>query len=528
MGINCWDAFVTYFSSLKNFYVNNKNDLKTIQLISSSLQLLVEDNKYGTLVSVSIGDIVAAKYQYDGLWYRAKVLSIEKNAFKVQFIDFGNSDLSYSLKTLPEELTTYHEMAYQCKLLDNVDVEDHIVTTNNEVFDAVFEFITSVEFNLTFSNKDKHNVIRMEWDDKNIKTILNNIISRGITLHVFETLKQFDQFGQKMQVDLIYVESINEFYVETVQCKEIKNKIEYEISNRTSWIPVTEFKIGKMAIAKSINDNRWYRVRILDKLEEGQYNCYSIDYGVQEKCAEFYEAEGYLESAPPFIKRCSLYLPKQFKTKHLLSSLSKSFLDEMSVCTDRKITMKVVKVGDPCIVELNINDLNVFDIIKPMSVFVFRVFHFNAFVVQVDTPGRQFVIKKLNNCKQLSEAKHLKIGKMYGAYVDEQWCRVLLEKKINQQLMTVMMVDMGCINIEVEKLFALPRDLAEINYISLCCTLYLERYRYSTKSLRQICDNGKTKFTMVVLQSNYVDGHHVELFLNGKNIKKSIRRKIEL
>jgi len=525
MGINRWDAYVTYFSSLKNFYVNNKNDLQTIQDISTSLQLL-EENESSTLDSVHIGDLVAAKYEYDGLWYRAKVLSIEKNAFTVQFIDYGNSELSLNLKKLPEKLANYRQMAYQCKL-DNVDDEDHIVVSNNEVYGIVFEFITSVEFVLTFSNKDKHNVIKMEWDDRNIKTILNNIISFGITFQTYETLKQFDQFEAKMQVNLIYVASINEFYVETEYSEEIKNKIEYELENRTVWIPVTEFKFGKMVIAKSMNDYRWYRVRILEKLEEGQYNCYFIDYGVQEKCAEFYEVVGCLESSPPFIKRCSLYLPKMVKSKHILTSLSNSFFDEMSLCQNKKMTMNVVKVGEPCVVELCVDSLNVFDIIKPISVFVFRVFHFNAFTVQVNTPGRLYVISQLKKIKSLSQVKHFKIGKMYGAYVDGQWCRVILEKKINKQLLEVVMVDMGCINIEVDKLFALPTDLEEINYITLHCSLGLDRQCFSTKKLQDICDDGKTKFRMVVLKSDSVVGHHVQLLLNGKDVKNNIRRKMK-
>lgn len=521
MSSNCLSAYISYFPSLKNFYVNYKNDQKTIEEISASLQCLKEDDILN-LDCIKIGDLVAAKYESDDLWYRAEVLVEEKNAFKVKFIDYGNSELLSTFKRLPDNIAQHHAMAYQC-ILNDIDKEDNIVTNNNEIYNLIFEFLTSVELTLTISNTDKYNIIKVEWDGMNFKTILNNIITYGITPKTYEMLKQFDQLGVKMQVNLNYVASITEFYVETEGSKEMQVKIDYELENRSIWEPMIEFKIGKMAIAKSISDSRWYRVRILEKCDEYQYVCYLIDYGIQEKCMEFYEVDDFLKSTVPLIKRCSLNLPKEMKTKDLLASISTSFVDEMLMSKDKNIIMTVIKAGEPCIVELIVDGLNVIDIIKPKSVFAFQVFHLNALTVQIDTLGRQYIIDKFKNIKTLGQVNKPIIGKMYVANRDDQWCRAVLEKQINKHLMEVVMIDMGSVKIQVNKLYVLPKFMENIKYINLHCSLELDDEYFSTKKLQQICNNGKTKFLMIILQNYTNNGPYIQLFLDGKDIKHMIK-----
>lgn len=513
-------AYISYFSSVKNFYVHYKNDQKTMEEISTSLQLL-KDEDILNLDCIKIGDLVAAKYVNDGLWYRVKVLTEEKNAFTVKFIDYGNSQLLSTFKKLPENLGQYHAMAHQCTLND-IDKEDDIVTNNNEIFDLIFEFFTSVELIVTYL-KDKDNIVKIEWDDMNFKTILNNVISYGITPKTYEMLKQFDQLGMQMQVNLNYVTSITEFYVETEGSKEMQIKIDYEFENREVWEPMIEFKIGKMAVAKSITDSRWYRVRILKKCDECQCLCYLIDYGVQEICTEFYEIDGFLKSTWPLLKRCSLNLPEEMKTKNVLASISTSFVDEMLMSKDKNIIMTVIKSGEPCIVELIVDGLNVIDIIKPCPVFAFKVFHLNELTVQIDTPGRQYIIDKFKNIKNLDKVRNPVIGEMYVANVDDQWCRVLLEKQIDKHVMEVVMVDMGSVSIQVKKLFVLPNSMKSIKYINLQCSLGLDEECFSINKLQQICDNGKTKFLMILLQNYTINGHYIQLFLDGKDIKHMIK-----
>jgi len=518
MKIKCCDAYISYFYSFKNFYIQRKNDQQAIQDITTSLQLL--ENEDSMSVSMKPGDLVAAKYENDGLWYRAKILNIEENAFTVQFIDYGNSELSSNLKILPEKIANFRAMAYHC-MLDDVDHEEYVISTVNDIYDIIFYFIGSIEVIVTFLSDEETYLVNMKWDDRCIKTLVNNIISYGITPKTYETLKEIDQPGAKMAVNLIYAQSINEFYVETEDSKGIQNKIECILENETVWEPLTEYKIGKMAIAKSITDGRWYRVRLLMIHEEGECTCYFIDYGVQDKCSEFYEAVGYLKSAPPFIKLCSLHIPTMKKNEKLFECLSKSFTNEMEQCKNKKMTMTVVKTGEPIVVELFVDDFNVAKLIKPIPVIVFNVIHLNILTVQVNSPSRQAVISELRTIKTLNPVERPKYCKMYGALVNDRWYRAELKNKFKSS-MDIMLVDMGSTVINVENLYELPKHLENIKYLTLRCSLGLDQKYFSVYKLKQIC-NSKTEFMMIVFENNNVDGHLIRLFLNDEDVTSIIK-----
>lgn len=516
----CWDAYVLYFCSLKKFFIQNKSDLQKMQVMSTYLQGIAD--KLSTIVCANPGDIVAAKYVTDGLWYRAKIISIEEGTYIVQFIDYGNIELSSNLKQLPEHLASCSPMAYHC-MLDDVDEEEQVIITKSEIYDIVFEFITSTELIVTFLSNEEPFLVNIEWDNRNIKTFLNNIISYGTTFKTYNTLKEFDKLGVKMKVNLIYIESLNEFYVETENSEEIKNKINRELENRLVWKPVIECKIGKLVISKCETNNKWYRVRILEIHDDGKCTCYLIDYGIKEICSEFYEAVGYLELTPPFIKRCSLHMPN-IKNKILFANISKSFIDEMALCKDKKMFITIVLTGEPWVVELYVDELNIVDVIEPKPVIVINVFHINALTVQVNTPGRRAVIEKLNNIKTLPVAKKPNIGQIYGAYVSKQWYRVKLKRKFNKQSMEVCMVDIGSSLFEVQELFVLPSCIANIKYLSVHCSLRLDERYFSSTKLRLLCSNDQTEFTMIVIENNYIKGHHISLLLDNKDVMEMIKK----
>lgn len=515
-----WNAYISYFKSLKDFYVYNKSDKPIIQEISATLQLL--DSELLTLVSLKPGDLVAAKHKNDGLWYRATILDIKKNACSVHFIDNGNEEMTSHIKKLPEKLCNFHPMAYHC-MLDDVDNEEHIITTDSDIFDVVLEFMTSIEVILKFLNNADPHAVKMKWDNRNIKIFLDNIISYGITFETYKTLKINDQSHSKMEVNLIHTESINEFYVETVDADEKKQQIEHELIYGTIWEPLTEFKFGKMAIAKSTADNRWYRVRILKIHGESNCTCYLIDYGLKVECVEFYEAIGYLKSTPPVIKRCSLYMPN-IKKKMLFDILSQCFIDEMFVCKDQKKIMSIVKTGEPNVVELFVDDFNVATVIGPKPVIVLQVFHVNALTVQIDSAKRRAIVNELMNTKTLQPVKIPQIGNLYGVLCQGGWYRAYF-KQMNGNIFEVNLVDNGNSHLSAEKLYILPEHMTSVKYLSVHCSLGLNDQHYSSYKLRNLCSNNN-KFTMFVLKHNpnATDGHLIHLLLNNKDVKNMIKK----
>lgn len=516
-----FDAYVSYFNSFKSFFIHNKNQQHEIQQIFSILQQI--NSEYLPLACIKPGELLAAKDENSGLWFRAKVLNTEGTAFNVNFIDYGYSELSSSFKKLPRNLASYCAMAYHCTL-DNFNNEEYIITTDNNLYNTVLEFITCINVVVTFLNNEQPYLVKMKWDDRNIKVSLNNLISYGITINTHESLKKIDQPGVKICVNLIYTVSIDEFYVETEDSKEIQEKIDYELSNRTVWEPVTDYRIGKMVIAKSETNNRWYRVRILDTFRDGKCTCYFVDYGIKEYCSEFYEAVGYLESAPPCIKRCSLHMPNiKNKKKEFFYYLSRSFVNEMEYSKDKKIIVVIIKPGEPSKVELYIDDLNIAKIIEPKPVIVSKVDHVNAIIVQTNIPFRNLVFSELSKIKTLAKSNTLIIGNIYGACFNDQWYRMKLRFNY-KKCMYATMVDMGNKIIKVNKLYDLPPIIQKDKSLVLYCTLGLDNKYFNKTKLTQLCDNGNTEFTMIVLEQNDINGHLIRLFLNNVDVTKLIQK----
>lgn len=511
------DVCIIHFISLKNFYVQDKCNKQIIQEISTSLQCL--DDELLTLVSLKPGDLVAAKYKSDGLWYRAKILNKKQNACTVQFIDRGNKELTSKIKKLPEKLCSYQPMAYHC-MLDDVSNEEQIITTNTDVYDSIFKFMTSNNVILKFLNDAEPYVVKMKWDNRNIKIFLNNIISYGITFETYKTLKQFDQSGTKMEVKLIYTASINEFYVATEDSEEIKNKIDHELQYGTVWKQVTEFKFGEMVIGKSTIDNCWYRVRILKIHDKSKCTCHLIDYGTQVLCTDFYEAVGYLKSTPPNIKRCSLYMPNT-KRKILLDTLSKSFIDEMAICEDQKKIISIKDTGEPWIVELVVDNLNIASVIGPKPVLVLQVNHVNAFKVQIDTQKRRAIISELNKIETLEMKKKPVLNHLYAFFYD-QWCRVKLIKRFQGKMEVIMVDNGGQLLTNVHQLYILPKHMLHAKYLTMHCTLGLDEAHYSSNKLRELGKHN-SKFMMLVLKHDPINGHLVQLLKDNNDVTSMIK-----
>ncbi|GFS55544.1 staphylococcal nuclease domain-containing protein 1 [Trichonephila inaurata madagascariensis] len=64
------------------------------------------------------GEICAAKYSADDLWYRARILKVQGNQIQIAFIDFGNKELTTSIQlaSLPAKYHTLQPCAHEYAL----------------------------------------------------------------------------------------------------------------------------------------------------------------------------------------------------------------------------------------------------------------------------------------------------------------------------------------------------------------------------------------------------------------------------
>ena len=83
---------------------------------------------------VSAGDVVIAKYQEDGMWYRAGILEKESGMCKVFFMDYGNEE-SVSVNDMvfgPEHYFDIPPLATKFILAD-IQASDHTEISDNEM-----------------------------------------------------------------------------------------------------------------------------------------------------------------------------------------------------------------------------------------------------------------------------------------------------------------------------------------------------------------------------------------------------------
>jgi hypothetical protein len=101
------------------FFVNFTKDEHRLKTIATKLSEY-DDSKYQNLVHpIKSGTICAAKFNEDGVWYRARVeKSIhfeEQHLYEVYFIDYGTKkDVpAENLKKIENDLIGYPPLAHQ-------------------------------------------------------------------------------------------------------------------------------------------------------------------------------------------------------------------------------------------------------------------------------------------------------------------------------------------------------------------------------------------------------------------------------
>ena len=64
------------------------------------------------------GDVCAARFSVDGVWYRALILEQVSGGFRVRYIDFGNSEvvLDGDLRPLPQQFQSFPPLSLTCSL----------------------------------------------------------------------------------------------------------------------------------------------------------------------------------------------------------------------------------------------------------------------------------------------------------------------------------------------------------------------------------------------------------------------------
>ncbi|KAL4113269.1 hypothetical protein QTP88_016928 [Uroleucon formosanum] len=520
-----WNVNVSNINSLKYFYVQNINNYEYIQSICLELDKYESTSKK----LPKVGHVIAAR-DFNGTWYRAKVQSITELGLNVCFIDFGISKvLVTDYKDLPKELASIKPMACHC-YFKSVSKEDENILSVLDLFDSIYKYYNSYKIAATFlSNNDPYSV-KLSHNGKDVLDILYNLAWDGIVPSISDDpinhakLIMLNKIFSKSKTEVVRVEPIfskNHFYVETESSYQIGKTIRTEIENQTKWIPVLHPKEGQIVIAKNINDLKLYRARIIKKYEDSEeHKCFLIDCVTFKNCLELFEPTDYLRTAPPVKIHCALDISINY-SGDILESMNLAFINEMEECKGMSKMIKIKKIGNPCIVDLEINDLNIIQVIKPCEVRVINYKHFNSFKVRLNSSGAQKISDVLKSTKTFFPISNPEVFQLYVIKINKEYKRVKYEGEYEGGF-KVMLVDQAPNKIIVDELFEIPKSLKNVKTTDLHCSLGLNKTDYSNKLFIDICNNSNVKFKMVVIKNDHINAHIVKLFLNSKDIKSMI------
>jgi len=523
-----WNVYVSKIDSLKYFYIQKTDHFEYIKTISSALELM-KDDLMKSKKSPKIGNLIAVHDDESDLWYRAKIKKKNESGLFVCFIDFGDAEvLVKDFKKLPIELTNIKPIAHHC-LFNNLSKIDEKVVTD-DLFYLINNYLINNEMTVNFlSNVQPYSVI-LSHNGKDFLDIISGLILEGIVPGIFDDrierakYKMLNKMSTHNLIGVSVVEpiiSIKHFYVETEFSNEIGKKVRNKIENQKNWIPVLHPDPGKIVITRSTQDKKLYRARVILYYEGCiEYKCFLIDCGTFEICSEFFEASDYLRTTPPVKISCCLNESDNV-VDNLLESITISFLDEMNECKNSIKMLNVIKVGSPCTVDLEVDNLKMSKILKPREVKVIDIYHINLFIVLLNVNGMRTIVEVLKNKRKFCTVSNPKMHELYVAKVNQQYKRVKYVGRQNSDF-KVMLVDELPLEFMTDELYELPKSIQNIKTMELCCSLGLNSNNYSKKKFIDICKNGKTTFLMVVIKNDHTNGHIVKLFLNSTDITTMI------
>jgi len=117
-----YDVVVTEVVDSTTFYVQIVGEKSTTALEELMKQFAefndTEEAAAGEDFDPKVGDLVAGQFTVDETWYRARILAINADGYKVQYIDYGNSETigRERLRPLTDEFNALMPQARECHL----------------------------------------------------------------------------------------------------------------------------------------------------------------------------------------------------------------------------------------------------------------------------------------------------------------------------------------------------------------------------------------------------------------------------
>ena len=337
------DVCLSYVESPEKFFLQLLDNFSCVEELTQGMNEIYSQmtQRDEVLFSLNEGVFCAAKFSEDGVWYRARIVSVGGATATVRFVDYGNDDVvaASDLKSLRVQFAAESCLAIQCHL-DSVPTE---VASSQEVMERFVEYVTSgtqlvAEFLKPFSSYSESIPVRLfdtsvPNSEQDIANILRKVHSRigqppsqsgsdetantpappktGLTsTKTSLTPVEPPVLNQSLEGVVTHVENPSEIYFQlgssTQQAEDLLGQLYTFYAEQDAGKKVEGIEIGTLCSAP-FTDGSWYRARVTGVSSE-EASVQYIDYGNSAVVAvgDLKSIDPQFLSEAPHALRCSL------------------------------------------------------------------------------------------------------------------------------------------------------------------------------------------------------------------------------
>lgn len=519
-----WKVYIERFESFNEFYVikiNEKHEQPDGQKDCSkqpSVKTLPNERITKILTSQN-NELYSDNVPSTKLYYRC---CLEPEVEDINFIDPHNLPLISGIMMDNEWIMkiSNDKEPYKVTMLTTNDGQNYI----DILYEMCFPNNYEVSMNSKLPEKETESVINMEYNDGNN---INSVIEKPMSNISIKTSLKLPKIEN---VTIKYVETFQHFYVQSNSLSTLfLQKINSDLDMCIIELPINDNLIGSIVVTCSQSLNgAWCRAKVDHIIsDEISAYCYLLDLGIYEECNQFYKPTNFLCECPPLVRRCSLYAPmlEGKESEIWYSNIDDIFKDILTIdCPKFKMTIK--EDGDPCVVIMWLDNVDVSDMLNPIFVQILHASSLTDFKI-TSISANQVAVTKLLESDNIPKVcvKDPIVNHFYLADINSKLKRVKFETNGGIKYMVTDIDDTLDI-ISVSELYEVPESICHIPIFTMACSLiynHKEEGIYSLSKFQKLAYSKVTFIMCMITESNSKAPNLVKLYLNNKDVLDLIK-----
>ena len=344
------NVVASYVESPVRFYLQMVEHCDALQSLLDELGSYYSNKAADNSQSFIPGGFCAARFSDDNVWYRARVTNVSGDQVEVEFIDYGNKEVTdvSTLRVLHPQFTAAPFMAVPCCLL-GLSVADVMEDVCQRFSDLVLDNELSAEFLGSFSSFEDTVPVKLTDHTKpgQEADIANAIRGKSIVAKEHQSGTQFVKItpplGTPITCLISYVANCGEFYCQLTSDSDQFNLFMDELYNyyggeHSHAAPLGPVTADTYCAAPYSDDGSWYRALIRNATSNGATVFY-IDFGN----SELVPSSTLRKLDPKFFKasiqaiKCSLKEPAKLSSDEFTSDFRDNVLEQETTVTFVKL-----------------------------------------------------------------------------------------------------------------------------------------------------------------------------------------------